>query len=93
MSGDNSDFAGFIRRVLRAAANRYSTADPDDLTELLAIRSEVDAAIATAVAGLREAGFSWAEIARAAGTTRQAAHERWAVRVALTAESTARLTG
>lgn len=32
--------------------------------------------------GLRVAGVSWATIGRAAGITRQSAHERWALRVA-----------
>ena len=32
--------------------------------------------------GLRRHGASWEQIARAAGTTRQSAHERWAGRVA-----------
>ena len=32
--------------------------------------------------GLRHHGATWEEIARAAGTTRQSAHERWASRVA-----------
>jgi hypothetical protein len=31
--------------------------------------------------GLRRHGSTWEEIARAAGTTRQSAHERWAARV------------
>lgn len=79
MNGDHSEFASFARRVLRAMARRYASADVDDLAELLAIRGDVDGAIAAAVAGLRGQGFSWAEIARAAGTTRQAAQQRWAV--------------
>jgi len=31
--------------------------------------------------GLRRHGSTWEEIARAAGVTRQSAHERWAARV------------
>lgn len=34
------------------------------------------------VLGLRRHGATWEEIAAAAGTTRQSAHERWAARVA-----------
>lgn len=34
------------------------------------------------VIGLRRHGASWAQIAEAAGVTRQSAHERWAARVA-----------
>jgi len=35
-----------------------------------------------AVTAARQAGVSWAEIGRAAGISRQSAHERWAGRVA-----------
>lgn len=38
---------------------------------------ELDEAIAQAVTGLREAGYSWAEIAARLGITRQAAQQRW----------------
>lgn len=76
--GDHSDYVAFVRRILRAMAKRMGTADPEDLAEMLALRCELDEAIADAVAGLRTSGFSWAEIARASGTSRQAAHARWA---------------
>lgn len=36
--------------------------------------------------GLRNHGATWEEIARAAGVTRQSAHERWAPRVAAVLE-------
>lgn len=86
MSGDHSDFSGFVRRVLRAYGRRIAAADVEDLAELLAVQTEVDAAITRAVTGLREAGRSWTEIARATGTTRQAARQRWADKVGLSAE-------
>ncbi len=84
--GDHSEFSGFVRRILRAYSRRCACADPDDLTELLALQGEVDTAITAAVAGLRRSGFSWAEIATAAHTTRQAAQQRWGVKAALTTE-------
>lgn len=49
---------------------------------MLTVAVELDEAITAAVAGLRATGYSWAEIARATGTTRQAAHARWASKVA-----------
>lgn len=76
--GDHSEFVAFSRRILRALARRMAVSDPEDLAELLALRSDLDAAIDQAVAGLRSNGFSWAEIARGTGTTRQAAQQRWA---------------
>ena len=67
-----------VRRMLRAFARRCGDADPEDLAEFLAMRAELDAAIQSAVDGMREQhGFSWAEIARGAGVTRQAAQQRW----------------
>ncbi len=86
MSGDHSDFSGFVRRVLRAYGRRVGSSDVEDLSELLAVRDDVDAAITRAVAGLREAGRSWTEIARATGTTRQAARQRWADKIELSAD-------
>ncbi len=80
--GDHSEYIGFVRRAIRALAKRVGSADPEDLEEMLALRVELDAAIDAAVAGLRATGYSWSEIARATGTTRQAAHARWASKAA-----------
>lgn len=80
---DHAGYAAFVRRVLRAMGRRMGDADPEDLVQLLAIREDVDAAITTAVAGLRASGFSWTDIARATGTSRQAAQQRWADRVTM----------
>lgn len=77
--GDHSEFSGFVRRILRAYSRRCADADPEDLTELLALQVEVEVAIRRAVAGLHAQGRSWGDIAQAAGVTRQAAHKRWAV--------------
>lgn len=82
--GDHSEFRAFVVRILRAYSRRVAHADVEDLAELLAVRDAVDEAITRAVAGLREAGRSWGEIAAATGTTRQAAQQRWGVKVALT---------
>ena len=78
MAGDHTSYRAFVRRILRAYSRRCADADPDDLAELLALQVDVGAAIDAAVAGLRAQGRSWADIAEATGTTRQAAHKRWA---------------
>jgi predicted transcriptional regulator len=44
------------------------------------LATELDEAIAQAVIGLREAGYSWAEIAARLGVSRQAAQQRWGQR-------------
>lgn len=81
-AGDHSEYVAFVRRAVRALARRVGGADPEDLAEMLTVAGELDAAIEAAVRGLRVTGYSWAEIARATGTTRQAAHARWASKVA-----------
>jgi DNA-binding CsgD family transcriptional regulator len=41
------------------------------------LATELDEAIAHAVIGLRETGYSWAEIAARLGISRQAAQQHW----------------
>lgn len=72
MTGDHTRFAGFVKRVIRAHGRRVADADPEDLVELLELRDAVEAAIHAAVEGQRER-YSWAQIARGLGTTRQSA--------------------
>ena len=65
-------------RITRRTMAQYSgQADPEDLAELLTLRLELDTAIATAVQGQRRNGFSWADIGRGLGVTRQAAQMTW----------------
>jgi hypothetical protein len=44
---------------------------------MLGLADEIDGAIAEAVKGLRECGYSWAEIGSRLAVTRQAAQQRW----------------
>ena len=44
---------------------------------MVGLAEEIDAAIAEAVKGLRERGYSWGEIGSRLGVTRQAAQQRW----------------
>jgi hypothetical protein len=75
---ENDQYAAFLRRALRAYARRIAAGDIDSFTEMAAIAAEMDQVLRHAVAGLRAAGFSWADIAARTGTTRQAAWKRWA---------------
>jgi DNA-directed RNA polymerase specialized sigma24 family protein len=77
---ENPQFAAFVRRIIRAHGRRVAEGDVEGLAELLALADELDTATRTAVAGLREAGFSWGEIASRLGTSRQAVQQRWGVR-------------
>lgn len=71
------EFLGAARRFIRAAGRRVADADEHELAALIALQVDLDAAIAVAVKGQRSYGRSWAHIATATGTTRQAAQQRW----------------
>lgn len=74
---ENDAYAAFTRRVLRAYARRIATGDIEALTLMTSLSTEVDTAIGQAVTGLREFGYSWADIGSRLGVTRQAAQQRW----------------
>lgn len=75
---ENPDYAAFVRRVINALGRRVADGDVEALPDLLHLATCLEQATAHAVAGLRAYGYSWAEIADRIGTTRQAAHQRWA---------------
>jgi hypothetical protein len=74
---ENDEYAAFTRRIVAALGRRIASGDVEALADLLALVHEVDQAAHVAVTGLRESGYSWAEIAARIGTTRQAAQQRW----------------
>jgi hypothetical protein len=75
---ENHDYAAFCRRVIRAQARRIAAGDIEELAYLFGLDRELQQAIHTAIAGLRDQGYSWADIALRLGITCQAAHQRWA---------------
>jgi hypothetical protein len=78
---DVQEFAAFTRRILRAYGRRAAAGelDPADLAELVELRRELDEATGSAVASMKAAGYSWADIGNALGMTRQAAQQRWTI--------------
>ena len=74
---ENSQYAAFIRRILRAYARRVATGDIEALTGMTILATDVEDATRQAVTGLRGFGYSWAEIGHRLGVTRQAAQQRW----------------
>jgi hypothetical protein len=74
---ENSEYAAFARRILRAYSRRIATGDVESLTHLINLADDINDAIQQAVNGLRASGYSWAEIGVRLGITRQAAHQRW----------------
>lgn len=83
---ETAEYAAFVRRILKAYGRRLAVGDVDALPDLLALAGEVDAVIGKAVAGLREAGYSWGEIGAGLGTSKQAAQQRFGRSVAEAAE-------
>ena len=74
---ENDDYAAFTTRIIAAHARRIATGDIERLTDLRVLDDHVTRAIHTAVAGLRTAGYSWAEIGNRLHITRQAAQQRF----------------
>lgn len=64
--------------MMSGYARTVGDGDPADLAELLALDEQLHAIIAATVTHMREhQEFTWQAIAEAAGTTRQAAQQRW----------------
>jgi hypothetical protein len=74
---ENDAYAAFARRILAAYARRIAGGDIDSLELLASLTGDIDAATRNAVTGLRESGYSWAEIGSRLHVTRQAAQQRW----------------
>jgi len=74
---ENSDYAAFARRVLRAYSRRVADGDVESLAHMASLADDINDAIALAVHGLRDTGYSWAEIGSRLGITRQATQQRW----------------
>jgi len=74
---ENDEYAAFTRRVLRGYGRRIAAGDIDAITDLGGLLGEVETALSRAVSGLREGGYSCAEIGIRLGVTRQAVHQRW----------------
>lgn len=74
---ENTEFAAFARRIIRAHGRRVATGDVEALRDLVALSADLDQAITDAVVGLRAFGYSWAEIGSRLGISRQAAQQRW----------------
>lgn len=74
---ETHDYAAMMGRMLRAYARRVGAGDLHDLTALASFAEDAETALREAVWAQRAAGRSWAEIGRALGVSRQAAHKRF----------------
>ena len=74
---ENDAYLVFVARVIAAAGKRVATGDVDALPDLARLSADLEAAVNTAVTGLRGFGYSWEQITSRLGVTRQAAQQRW----------------
>lgn len=75
---ESDEYGAFVGRILRAYTRRVSDRDIEGLARLAELRDDVDVAILQAVAALHATGhYSWADIGRTLGITRQAAQQRY----------------
>jgi hypothetical protein len=74
---ENDEYAAFLGRAIRAYSRRIAAGDIDSICYMIRTVAELDTAIRDAVTGLRSIGYSWNDIARRLGITRQAAQQRW----------------
>jgi hypothetical protein len=70
-------YMAMLHRMIRRAGERAANGDEIELAELLTLKATYDAAVQTAVDGIRARGNSWAYIAKATGTSREAAYQKW----------------
>lgn len=74
---ENDDFGAFFLRILMAFRRRVARGDIEALTALWEARTELDREIHAAVSGLRAHDWSWSEIGKRVGMSKQAAQQRW----------------
>ena len=74
---ETPELAGCARRMIRALGKRCGAQDVEGLSQLAALRADVDAALVDGVTLARAQGFSWAFVGDVLGMTRQAAQQRF----------------
>lgn len=72
-----AEVAGAARRMTLALGRRLAEDDPGALVYLARLRLALAEAEETAVDGMRDTGFTDADIAAELGVTRQAVRQRW----------------
>ena len=91
---ENDEYAAFLRRVIAAYSRRVASGDIEAITTMAHLADDLEDAIRQAITGLRDFGYSWADIAMRLGITRQGAQQRWGeIPAPVTTTSDARTTG
>jgi hypothetical protein len=73
---ENPEYAAFVRRLLKACARRIATGGIESLALMTELADTIDSSIRDSVTGLREQGYSLADVGSRLGVTRQAAQQR-----------------
>ena len=74
---ENDEYAAFLRRVIAAYSRRVASGDIEAISTMARLAGYLEDATRKAITGLRESGYSWADIALRLGITRQGAQQRW----------------
>ena len=74
---ENDEYAAFLRRVIRAYSRRVASGDIEAIATMTHLADDLEDATRQAITGLRQFGYSWADIAMRLGITRQGAQQRW----------------
>ncbi len=77
---ESDKYGRFVRRIMRAYGRRVADLDIEGLKGLVDLRSELDAQIKESAQQLQAQGYSWAEIGRVLGVSKQAAQQRFGKR-------------
>lgn len=73
-------YGAFARRILRAMGRRVSDRDIEALSVLADLQADLAAQMQTSVDALLAHGYSWADIGRQLGISRQAAQQKYGKR-------------
>jgi hypothetical protein len=74
---ETDKYGKFVRRIMRAYGRRVADLDIEGLKGLADLQKEVEAQVRQSAITLQAQGYSWGEIGRVLGITRQAAQQRF----------------
>ncbi len=72
-----ADYISFARRILRATGRRVQDRDIEGLAGLAVLQAEINDQMKETAKALNAQGYSWAEIGRVLGVSKQAAQQRF----------------
>lgn len=83
------DMAGFLKRVSKALVRRAAEGDLETLSAIRQVQDDMAVALEAAAQAAHAAGYSWTEIGRELGMTRQAARQRFTPAAVLSTDEAA----